>query len=162
MSQQYDVKSQHMNASGVAVPYRTRFKGAVISPDTGGSGETVFYDTLYVVASYTRILTTVTITTVDPHNLFSNQWVYLEFVSGGALNGTYQITVTGGQTFTITTVASGSISASVVNLYSNVLCLVDTSSQTAVNVVVPDQGVLARGGIAVLLPANIKTTLFYG
>lgn len=162
MSQQFDVKSQHMNSSGVAVPYRTRLKGAVISPDTGASGQTVFYDTNYVAATYTRTLTTVTVTTVNPHNLFTNQWVYLDFTSGGALDGAYEITVTSDTTFTVTTVASGSISTSDVNLYNNVLCLVDTSSQTAVNVVVPDQGILAQGGIAVVLPANIKTTLFYG
>ncbi len=162
MSQQFDVKSQHMSVSGVAVPYRTRLKGAVVSPDTGGSGQTAFYDTTYVSATYTRTLTTVTVTTVDPHNLFTNQWVYLDFTSGGALDDVYQVTVVTDTTFTVTTVASGSISTSNVNAYLNVLCLVDTSSQTAVNVVVPDQGIIARGGIAVVLPANIKTTLFYG
>ena len=32
MTMQYDVKSYHNTASGVAVPYRTRLKGVVISP----------------------------------------------------------------------------------------------------------------------------------
>lgn len=162
MSQQYDVKSQHMNASGVGVPYRTRLKGAVISSDTGASGEVVFYDTLYVSATYTRDTTTVTVTTTEPHNLFTNQWVYLDFTSGGALDGVYQVTVVTSTTFTVTTAASGSISTSNVNAYLNVLSLVDISAQISVNVVVPDQGVIARGGIAVVLPANIKTTFFYG
>ena len=162
MSQQFDVKSQHMNASGTAVPYRTRLKGAVISPDTGAEGQTVFYDTAFVSATYARDTTTVTVTTVSPHNLFTNQWVYLDFTSGGAADGAYQVTVLTATTFTVTTAVSGTITTSNVNLHGNVLCLVDTSSQTAVNVVVPDQGILAQGGIAVVLPADVKTTLFYG
>jgi len=162
MSQQFDVKSQHMNASGVAVPYRTRFKGAVISPDTGATGQTTFYDAAYTAVTYTRTGTTVTVTVPNGHNLFTNQWVYLDFITGGALDGVYQVTVTTGTTFTVTTVASGAITTSDVNLHSNVLCLIDTSSQTAVNIVIPDQGILAQGGIAVVLPASIYTTLFYG
>jgi hypothetical protein len=162
MSQQFDVKSQHMNASGTAVPFRTRLKGAVISPDTGAAGQVVFYDTSFVGATYTRSTTTVTVTTVNPHNLFSNQWVYLDFTSGGALDGVYQVTVLTSTTFTVTTVASGTITTSNVNLYGNVLCIVDISSQTAVNVVVPDQGILAQSGMAVVLPADTSATIFYG
>ena len=161
MSQQFDVKSQHMNASGTAVPYRTRLKGAVISPDTGASGQTVFYDTAFTAATYSRSSTTVTVTVESGHNLFTNQWVYLDFMAGGAPDGVYEVTVTSTTQFTVTTAASGTTPGTV-NVHGNVLCLIDTSSQTAVNVVVPDQGILAQGGIAVLLPADIKTTLFYG
>jgi hypothetical protein len=32
MGMQYDVKSVHMSASGVAVGYRTRLKGVLMSP----------------------------------------------------------------------------------------------------------------------------------
>ena len=34
MTMQYDVKSYHNTVSGVAVPYRTRLKGVVVSPST--------------------------------------------------------------------------------------------------------------------------------
>ncbi len=162
MSQQYDVKSQFMAASGTAVPYRTRLKGYVATPVSGATGYLTLYDTAYTSVTYTRTLTTVTVTVPDGHNLFTNQWVYLDFTSGGALDGLYQVTVTSTTQFTVTTVASGSISTSNVNLYSNVLTMVDVTPAQPITFLVPDQGILARAGIQIILPASTTATIFYG
>lgn len=61
--------------------------------------------------TYERTGTTVTVTLTN-HKLQTNAFVYFDATSGGALDGFYQITVVDANTFTLTTVASGSISTS--------------------------------------------------
>lgn len=64
-----------------------------------------------VNATYTRSSTLVTVTS-SAHGLSSGNVIYLDFTSGGALDGFYTITVTGTDTFTLNTVASGTITTS--------------------------------------------------
>lgn len=64
-----------------------------------------------VNATYTRSTTTVTVTS-SSHGLSTGNVIYLDFTSGGALDGFYTITVTNANTFTVTTVASGTITTS--------------------------------------------------
>jgi len=158
---QYDVKSQHMHASGVAVPFRSRLKGFVLGASTSASGEVVIYDTASVPATYTRDTTTVTVTYAN-HGLYTNQYVYLDFTSGGALDGLYQVTVVNSNTFTVTTVASGTITTSNVTAHLNVMLIIDTNNQTDVSLLIPGEGILARDGMYVLIPANITVSVFYG
>ena len=112
-------------------------------------------------ATYTRALTVVTVTYVN-HGLYANQWVYLDFTSGGALDGLYQVTGVTANTFTVTTVASGTIATSNVTGYLNVLMIVDTNSTTATALLIPGEGILARAGIQVVLAGNQTCTVFYG
>lgn len=160
-TQQYDIKSQHMNASGLAVPYRTRMKGYNVFANSATAGQAYFYDTASVAATYTRATTLLTVTYPN-HNLFTNNWVYLDFTSGGALDGLYQVTVVDLNTFTITTVASGTIATSNVTAYLNVLLIVDTNSINGASLLLPGEGILARGGIQVVLAGNQSCTVFYG
>lgn len=163
-TQQYDIKSQHMNASGLAVPYRTRMKGYNVFANSATAGQAYFYDTESVEATYTRTLTTVTVTYPN-HGLFTNKWVYLDFTAGTpapAADGLYQVTVIDLNTFTVTTVASGSISAGAVTAYMNVLMIVDTNSINGASLLLPGEGILARGGIQVVLAGNQSCTVFYG
>ena len=74
----------------------------------------------YISATYTRAGTTVTVTTSSAHGYTTGNSFLFYFKSGGALDGTYTITVTGTTTFTLTTVASGTISTSNVDIYSSV------------------------------------------
>ena len=158
---QYDVKSTHMNASGLAVPFRTRLKGFDLFSSSATAAQSYFYDTNSVSATYTRALTVVTVTFVN-HNLFTNEWVYLDFTSGGALDGLYQVTVLTNSTFTITTVASGTIATSNVTAYLNVLLILDSISISNQSLLIPGEGILARGGIQAALAANHTVTLYYG
>lgn len=73
----------------------------------------------YISATYTRTGTTVTVTTATAHGYTTGNSFLFYFKSGGALDGTYTITVTGSTTFTLTTVASGTISTSNVDIYSS-------------------------------------------
>ena len=160
-TQQYDVKSQHMNASGLAVPFRTRMKGYNLFASSATAGQAYFYDTASVSATYTRTTTGVTVT-YENHGLYANQWVHLDFTSGGALDGLYQITGVTADTFTVTTAASGSIATSNVTAYMNVLLIVDTNSINGASLFIPGEGILARGGIQAVLAANQTCTVFYG
>jgi hypothetical protein len=161
-TQQYDVKALHVNATTTnAIPFRTRLKEMIVFPATGFAGQTSAYDTTYVAATYTRTLTTVTVT-YTAHGLFTGQWVYLDFTSGGALDGIYQVTVTDANTFTVTTAASGTIATSNVNAYLNVLIVVDVTNATSFTVPLPGEGILARTGIGVVLGTNTTCTLVYG
>ena len=161
-TQQYDVKSIHIQATTAnAIPFRTRLKSVIISPSTAVTGQATFYDLTSVAATYTRATTTVTVT-YAAHGLFTNQWVYLDFTSGGALDGVYQVTVTGVDTFTVTTVASGTIATSNVTAYLTVLAMADATNATSFNVLIPGEGILARTGIGVVLPSNTTCTIFYG
>ena len=160
-TQQYDIKSQHMNASGLAVPYRTRMKGYNVFASSATAGQAYFYDTASVEATYTRTTTLLTVSYPN-HGLYTNNWVYLNFTSGGALDGLYQVTVVDLNTFTITTVASGTITTSNVTAHMNVLLIVDTNSINGASLLLPGEGILARGGIQVVLAGNQSCTVFYG
>lgn len=70
-----------------------------------------------IAASYTRTTTTVTVTKAA-HGLTTGTPIYLDFTSGGALDGFYTATVTGDDTFTVTTAASGTITTSDVTYYA--------------------------------------------
>ena len=160
-TQQYDIKSQHMNASGLAVPFRTRMKGYNLFATSASSGQAYFYDTSSVSATYTRDTTVVTVT-YENHGLYVNQWVYLNFTSGGALDDLYQVTGVTANTFTVTTVASGTIATSNVTAHLNVLLIVDTHNTSGASLFIPGEGILARGGIQVVLANNQSCTVFYG
>lgn len=64
-----------------------------------------------LAATYTRTLTTVTVTATN-HKLETNAYVYFDATSGGAADGYYQIVKVSDNSFTFSTVASGSISSS--------------------------------------------------
>jgi len=63
-------------------------------------------------ASYSQTGTTITVTATN-HGYASLDYVYLDITSGTARSGLYQITVTGTDTFTVTSAASVSTSGSV-------------------------------------------------
>jgi hypothetical protein len=67
-------------------------------------------------ATYTRSTTVVTMTSAS-HGLTTGNVLYVDFTSGGALDGFYTITVTGTDTFTFSTVASGTITISNATFY---------------------------------------------
>lgn len=66
--------------------------------------------------TYTRTTTLVTVTSTG-HGLTTGTVIYCDFTSGGAPDGFYSITSTGADTFTVTTVASGTITTSNITYY---------------------------------------------
>jgi hypothetical protein len=155
---QYDVKSQHGGVSGLMVPYRTRLKGAIVFPFTGATEYTVLVDNISISGTYARATTTATITAIN-HGLKAGDWVYLDW---DLTDNPYQVqTAATANTFTVTVANSGAASGNV-TVYNDVLLQIDSSNQTAYNVNIPGEGILAHYGIRLFLGANTHITVFYG
>jgi hypothetical protein len=160
MGMQYDVKSAHTSASGVAVGYRTRLKGVLMSPSASTTVNSVFADNLSVSGTYDVPGSTVCTVTINNHGLANGDRVYLNFTSGSAADGPYDVSNVGTNTFTVT-VASATTNGNV-TMYASILVELDCSSATAFYTLIPGEGILATNGIYVGLPASVTSTLFYG
>ena len=158
MAMQTDVESQHGGVSGLMVPYRTRLKGAIVFPFSGATEYTVLVDDNSVSGTYARATTTATITAIN-HGLKAGDWVYLDW---DLADNPYQVqTAANANTFTVTVANSGAASGNV-TVWNDVLLQLDASNQTAYNVTIPGEGVLAHNGIRLFLGANTHITVFYG
>lgn len=164
MTMQYDVQSFHNTVSGVAVPYRTRLKGIVVSPSTSVTINTSFVDNIPISATYNIPGTTVcTVTMPSEHGLTAgSSRVLLVAGSGTFVSDAYLVQTTPTPTtFTVTTATlttSGSMT-----VYTNLLTEVDCSTGTSFYIPIPGEGVVATTGIYVFIPsASVTTTIFYG
>ena len=160
MAMQYDVKSEHLTGSGVAVSYRTRLKGAVMSPNTTAAKNAIFANNVAQNGTYNIPGSTVCTVTITNHGLANGDRVWVDFTSGTAVDNVYVVANAAANTFTVTT---GSLTTSGnVSVYSQVLMEVDCFNPTAFNVSIPGEGILATDGIYVGVPANVSATVFYG
>jgi len=158
---QYDVKSVHNTVSGVAVGYRTRLKGVLISPSTTVTLNTAFCNNVSQSGTYDIPGSTTCTVTIANHGLTTGDRVFLDFTSGSAQDDAYTVTVTSPSAFTVTT-ASLTTSGNV-TMYAQILAEFDCSNGTAFYTLIPGEGILAQDGIYVGIPsASITTTLFYG
>jgi hypothetical protein len=164
MAMQYDVKSFHNTLSGVAVPYRTRLKGVVISPSTSVTINTSIVDNDPIAVTYNIPGTTVcTVTTPTSHGLTAgSSRVLLVASSGTFVSDAYLVQTTPTPTtFTVTT-ATLTTSGNML-MYTDLLTELDCSTGTSFYTLIPGEGVLAKTGIYVFLPsASVTTTIFYG
>ena len=158
---QYDVKSVHNTVSGVAVGFRTRLKGVLISPSTSVTFNTSFCNNVSQSGTYNIPGSTTCTVTIANHGLTTGDRVYLDFTTGTAQDEAYTVTVTSPSAFTVTT-ASLTTSGNV-TMYPEILAEFDCSNGTAFYTLIPGEGILAQDGIFVGIPsASITTTLFYG
>ena len=161
MAMQYDVKSVHNTVSGLAVGYRTRLKGVLISPSTAVTFNTTFCNNVSQSGTYNIPGSTTCTVTIANHGLTTGDRVYLDFTTGTAQDQTYVVTVTSPSAFTVTT-ASLTTSGNV-TIYPEILAEFDCSNGTAFYTLIPGEGILAQDGIYVGIPnAAITTTLFHG
>lgn len=161
MAQQYDVKSFHNTLSGVAVDYKTRLKGVVVSPSTSNVFNVSICDNAYLSGTYDVPGSTVCTVTIASHGLSNGDRVALDFTSGTALDEAYTVSNVTQNTFTVT-VASATTSGDV-NMYPGILAEFDCATGTSFYTLIPGEGILANNGIYVLIPSNtITTTIFYG
>lgn len=89
--------------------------GSVVS--VGGSGSSVVqawvnFNGVPLSGTYSRTGTLVTVT-MTAHGMTTGQRANLDFTSGTATDGTYTVTVTGANTFTVTDTVSGTTSGNV-------------------------------------------------
>ena len=161
MAMQYDVKSYHSTTSGVAVAYRVRLKGVLISPVSSVTYNTAFCDNVSSTGTYDVPGTTTCTVTIANHGLSNGDRVFLNFTSGAAQDNTYTVANVATNTFTVT-VASATTSGNV-TMYAKILAEFDSSSGTAFYMLIPGEGILAPNGIYVGLPsADVTSTIFYG
>jgi S-formylglutathione hydrolase FrmB len=158
---QYDVKSYHNSTSGLAVNYRARLKGVLISPTTSVTYNTAIVDNIAQTGTYDVPGSTTCTVTITNHGLTTGDRVYLDFTSGTATDDAYTVTVLTSSTFTVT-VTSATTSGNV-TMYAKILTELDCSTGTSFYTLIPGEGVLATTGIRVFLPpANVTSTIFYG
>jgi hypothetical protein len=161
MAMQYDVKSAHNTVSGVAVGYRTRLKGVLISPSTAVTYNTSFCNNVSQSGTYNIPGSTTCTVTITNHGLATGDRVYLNFTTGGGPDEAYTVTVTTPNAFTVTTASlteSGNVT-----MYAEILAEFDCSNGTSFYTLIPGEGILATDGIFVGIPnVAITTTLFYG
>lgn len=161
MGMQYDVFSYHNTVSGVAVAYRTRLKGVLISPSTSSTFNVSFCNNTSKTGTYDVPGTTVCTVTIANHGLSNGDRVYLNFTSGTSLDESYVVANVTTDTFTVT-VASATTSGNV-TMYPQILTEFDCSTGTAFYALIPGEGILAEDGIYVGIPsATVTTTIFYG
>lgn len=161
MAMQYDVKAYHNTVSGLAVDYRTRLKGIIVSPTTTGVFNVSFCDNITQTGTYDVPGTTVCTVTIANHGLSNGDRVYLNFTSGTAADEAYAVANVTTNTFTVT-VASATTSGNV-TMYANLLCEIDCATGTSFYTLIPGEGILAESGIYVGIPSTtISTTIFYG
>lgn len=161
MAQQYDVKAAHNSESGVAVGYKTRLKGVVVSPSTSVTYNVAFCDNASLSGTYNVPGSTVCTVTIANHGLSNGERAYLNFTSGTAQDESYDVSNVTQNTFTVT-VASATTSGNV-TMYPNILAEFDCSSGTSFYTLIPGEGILADNGIFVGIPStSVTTTIFYG
>jgi hypothetical protein len=167
MAFQFDVLSAHLNASGQLVGGRSRLK-AVIQIGTATAGTVNIWDTTTAPVSmtYGRSGTTVTVTKVA-HGLVTGDVIGLTFAAGTggtATNGNYTITRTGADTYTITDINSGSITAGAAGTQGTrwMMSLDTNATSDVVPLLIPGDGIVARNGIYAQLSNQTGITIFYG
>jgi hypothetical protein len=167
MGFQFDVLSAHINASGQLVNGRSRLK-ALIQIGTATAGTVNIWDTTTAPVSmtYGRSGTTVTVTKVA-HGLVTGDVIGLTFAAGTggtATNGNYTITRTGADTYTITDINSGSITAGASGTQGTrwLMSLDTNNTSDVVPLLIPGDGIVARNGIYAQLSNQTGLTIFYG
>ena len=171
MAMQTDVKQGHLNQSGFFVLGRNRVKGVSFF---GGSGTLVLFDTTAAPVTssvtYGRSGTTVTISKTA-HGLTTGTIVGIHFAAGtggAATDGNYPITRVDADTFTLTDINTGSITATPAAIYVSganrwLLTYETHSTDEFQNApLIPGEGVLAVNGIYAYMSAIDAAQIYYG
>ena len=171
MAMQTDVKQGHLNQSGFFVLGRNRVKGVSFF---GGGGTLVLFDTTAAPVTssvtYGRSGTTVTISKTA-HGLTTGTIVGIHFTAGtggAATDGNYPITRVDADTFTLTDINTGSITATPAAIYVSganrwLLTYEAHSTDEFQNApLIPGEGVLAVNGIYAYMSAIDATQIYYG
>ena len=167
---QYDVKQAHLNSSGYLVKYPVRVKG-VSYTGTATAGYVVLFDTSSTPVSssvtYAQSANTVTVTKTA-HGLSTGNIIGIHFLSNSgvsATDGTYSITKTSADTFTLTDINSRTITstAAVYAVGKWLMTFEPTATDIFANVpLVPGEGVRAESGVYAEMSNVDSVQIFYG
>lgn len=166
---QTPVKQAHLNASGFMVLGRNRVR-AISLTGSATAGYVALFDTTVApvtTATYGRSGTTVTVTSTA-HGLSTGNVIGIDFAAGTggtATNGNYPITRVDANTFTITDINSGSITAGASMVYANRwLMTYDVAAGDTYNNApfIPEDGVIVTDGVYAVMTNVVACNIFYG
>jgi len=170
MTMQYDVKQAHLNGSGIFVVGPTRIKGVSLT-GTATAGQLIIFDTLTAPvsnATYGRAATLITVTKTT-HGLSNGQIIGIDFGAGSegtATNGNYVVTVVNANSFTVTDINSGTITAGATMVYSTGKWLMtyDIAAADSYNNSpnIPGEGVRADTGVYGYITNLTAANIYYG
>jgi hypothetical protein len=170
MGMQYDVKQAHLNSSGYFVNYGTRVKGISFT-GTATAGYVTLFDASSVPVSssvtYAQSGNTVTVTKVA-HGLTTGTVIGIHFLSNtgvSATDGTYTITRTGADTFTLTDINSRTITstAAVYAVGRWILTYEATAGDTFSNApIIPGEGIRANTSVYAEMSNLDSAQIYYG
>lgn len=161
---QYDVKSAIAKNTGLLVTQNpARLKSITVTSATVSARNTTICDpTVQESGTYARTSPSTTITvTMTNHGFVTGQRVFLDFTSGTARDGTYEITKTGDNTFTCADVATTTTSGNV-TAYSSIALEIDTFNTVGLPILIPGEGIFCPNGIFVGCGSSVTATVFYG
>jgi hypothetical protein len=169
MTMQTDVLAGTLVESGFIYKQRTRVKGVSVKGDGTTAGVLQIFDTVTapVTATYGRTGFVVTVTK-NAHGLKTGDTVGLSFsagTGGAATDGNYTITKLTDNTFTVTDLNSGSITAGANCVYASrwIMTFRITAGDSYVNYwLIPGQGILALNGIYLRITTLNAASVFYG
>jgi hypothetical protein len=169
MTMQTDVLAGTLVESGFIYKQRTRVKGVSVKGDGTTAGVLDIFDTVTapVTATYGRTGFVVTVTK-NAHGLQTGDTVGLSFAAGtggAATDGNYTITKLTDNTFTVTDLNSGSITAGANCVYASrwIMTFRITAGDSYVNYwLIPGQGILALNGIYLRITSLNAASVFYG
>jgi hypothetical protein len=169
MTMQTDVLAGTLVESGFIYKQRTRVKGVSVKGDGATAGVLDIFDTVTapVTATYGRTGAVVTVTK-NAHGLKTGDTVGLSFApgtGGSATDGNYVITKLTDNTFTVTDLNSGSITAGANCVYASrwIMTFRITAGDSYVNYwLIPGQGILAQNGIYLRITNLNAASVFYG
>ena len=170
MSMQYDVKQAHLNSNGYFVNYGTRVKGMSFT-GSATAGYVSLFDTASTPVTsgvtYAQSGNTVTVTKVA-HGLTTGTVIGIHFLpnsGASATDGTYSITKTGADTFTLTDVNSRTITSTTAVYAVGKWILTyecsagDYFSNTPF---IPGEGVRAVNGVYAVMSNITSAQIYYG
>jgi hypothetical protein len=162
MTMQYDVKSYHASASGNAMTYAVRLKGVTVTTATVSARNMAIADpAVSKSGTWSRTGTLVTVT-INDNGLANGQRVFLDVAAGTTMrDGMYTVSNVTTNTFTVTSVTSGTASGTV-TMYTNIYVELDTFNTVGLPVPVPGEGIYCPNGIFVGLGSSVTATVFYG
>jgi hypothetical protein len=148
--------------SGLAVPYRARLKGIVVSPSTSTTLDVGVMNNVFSTGTYSQTATTMTVT-LAAHGLVTGDHVWLSCTTGNGDSNLYSITRINANSFTVVSPTSESASGDV-NVYTQILTEIDCATGTSFYTLIPGEGILGQNGLYVGLPSSgtVTTTIFYG
>ena len=160
--QQYDVKSYHASASGTATTESVRLKNVTVTSGTVSARNMAVADpAVSKSGTWSRTGTTVTVT-INGNGLVDGQRVFLDVAAGTTMrDGVYEVSNVTTNTFTVTSVTSGSATGTV-TMYTNIYVELDTFNTVGLPVKIPGEGIYCPNGIFVGLGSSVTATVIYG